>query len=196
MKAMQTSGQKLLGWEKILQWCILVAVFIFCFSDLSLKPPHVDESVNGFFVNTLWEHGFYPYDPNNYHGPLLFYLFQISEKIFGFGILSFRIVSALFLLLTIVVTFRSRAVLGSYASLFIAIALGLSPGMVFFSRSAIHEPAFGFLSDRLDDRISEIKGAHEQTGTPLVFYRGFWMHSAQGERSSYWVSHFSWHGCG
>jgi uncharacterized protein (TIGR03663 family) len=144
MKSMQTSGLKLLSWEKILWACILVAVFIFCFSHLPLKPPHSDEGVNGFFVNTLWEKGFYTYDPNNYHGPLLFYLFQISEKIFGFGILSFRIISAMFLVLTVVVILKSRDVLGSSASLFIAIALGLSPGMIFFSRSAIHEPVFVF----------------------------------------------------
>ena len=135
---------KLSGREKIIQCCIVLAVSIFCFYDLSLKPPHVDESVNGFFVNTLWEKGFYTYDPNNYHGPLLFYLFQISEKIFGFGIEAFRIVSVLFLILTIFIILKSRTVLDRHASIFVALALGLSPGMIFFSRSAIHESAFVF----------------------------------------------------
>ena len=130
--------------DKILQLSVLVIAALFCFVKLSLKPPHSDESVNGFFVNQIWENGFFTYDPGNYHGPLLFYLFQVSEKIFGFGIHSLRIVTALFSFLTVSLILLSKNALGRYAYLFVALTLGLSPGMIFFGRSAIHESAFVF----------------------------------------------------
>ena len=129
--------------DKIIYWSILFLAFISRFAALSIKPPHADEGVNGFFVNQLWERGYFVYNPQNYHGPLLFPLFQISEKLFGFGIHSLRAVTALFSLLTVWVILRT-AVLGRHASFFAAVALALSPGMIFFGRSAIHEPVFVF----------------------------------------------------
>ncbi|HSB32714.1 MAG TPA: flippase activity-associated protein Agl23 [Candidatus Sulfobium mesophilum] len=132
------------GKDRLIGWLILLTSFILCFAGLSLKPPHPDEGGNGFFVNQIWENGFYIYDPQNYHGPLLFYLFQISEKIFGFGIGSFRLVTALFSTLSVWLILRSRDFWGRYTAFFAAAALALSPGMIFFGRSAIHESAFVF----------------------------------------------------
>lgn len=129
--------------DNVFSWSILAVAVLLRFMELSLKPPHSDEGVNGFFVNQLWENGFLVYDPQNYHGPLLFYLFQLSEKIFGFGVYSFRIVTALFSVLTVWIVLRSR-ILGRHASFFAAGALALSPGMIFFGRSAIHESVFVF----------------------------------------------------
>lgn len=133
----------LLNRDKIIYWSILCLAFVSRFAALSIKPPHADEGVNGFFVNQLWERGYFVYDSQNYHGPLLFPLFQISEKLFGFGTLSFRMVTALFSLLTVWVILRT-VLLGRRASFFAALALALSPGMIFFGRSAIHEPVFIF----------------------------------------------------
>ena len=130
--------------DKIISWSILLLAAIFRFFALSIKPPHGDEGVNGLFVNLLWENGYYRYDPTNYHGPLLYYLLQISEKIFGFGIHSFRIVTASFSLLTVWLTLELRGILGRYGSYFAALALAVSPGMIFFGRSAIHEALFVF----------------------------------------------------
>jgi uncharacterized protein (TIGR03663 family) len=130
--------------DKIITWSVLLAAVLFRFAALSLKPPHGDEGVNGHFVILMWQNGYFSYDPTNYHGPLLFNLFQISEKIFGFGVHSFRIVTASFSLLTVWLVLQSREVLGRYASYFAALALALSPGMIFFGRSGIHEPAYVF----------------------------------------------------
>lgn len=130
--------------DRILLFTVLAVAGLFLFSALSLKPPHFDEGINGYFVNQVWSKGFYTYDPNNYHGPLLFYLFQISEKIFGFGVGSFRFVTALFSILTIWLVIRSSSVLGRYGSYAAALAMALSPGVIFFGRSAIHEAAFVF----------------------------------------------------
>jgi uncharacterized protein (TIGR03663 family) len=130
--------------DRILFFSVLAAAGLFLFSALSLKPPHFDEGINGYFVNQVWTNGFFTYDPHNYHGPLLFYLFQISEKIFGFGIWSFRFVTALFSVLTVWLVLRSSAVLGRLGSYAAALAMALSPGVIFFGRSAIHEAVYVF----------------------------------------------------
>lgn len=130
--------------ERILLFSLLLAAGLFLFSALPLKPPHFDEGINGYFVNQVWTNGYYTYDPHNYHGPLLFYLFQISEKIFGFGVGSFRLVTALFSLLTVWLVTRSRSVSGRYGGYASGLAMALSPGVIFFGRSAIHEAVFVF----------------------------------------------------
>lgn len=130
--------------ERILRFSILALAGLFLFSALALKPPHFDEGINGFFVNQVWTKGYYTYDPNNYHGPLLFYLFQIAEKIFGFGVGSFRFVTTLFSFFTIWFVLRSRSALGRYGGYAAALAMALSPAVIFFGRSAIHEAPFVF----------------------------------------------------
>lgn len=130
--------------DRIISWSILFIAVLFRLASLSLKPPHGDEGVNGHFINLMWENGFYRYDPTNFHGPLLFYLQQISEKIFGFGINSLRIVTVLFSVLTVWLALRCRDILGQYGSYFTALILAVSPGMIFFGRSAIHESVFVF----------------------------------------------------
>ncbi len=123
---------------------ILAAGIVLRFADITLKPVHFDESINGYFVNQIWQNGFFTYSPDNFHGPLLFYLFQISEKIFGFGIHSFRYVTAFFSLATLALVLRTRFLFRENGHLCAATILALSPGMVFFGRSAIHEAMFVF----------------------------------------------------
>src|SRR5262247_534043 len=40
---------------------------------LAIRPMHNDEAVNAMKFGQLWEHGVYKYDPNEHHGPSLFY---------------------------------------------------------------------------------------------------------------------------
>lgn len=150
--------------DRIIGWSIILVSFALCFTDLPLKPPHSDEGGNGFFVNQLWANGFYIYDPHNYHGPLLFYLLQISEKIFGFGIGSFRAVTALFSTLSVWLVLRNRDLLGRYTSFFAASALALSAGISFFGRSAIHESPFVFFQVLLVTGFLRTKEEPEKQG--------------------------------
>ncbi len=54
---------------------IITAIAAFLrFYNLELKPMHHDEGVNGFFLTTLVREGVYKYDPQNYHGPTLYYI--------------------------------------------------------------------------------------------------------------------------
>lgn len=155
--------------DRLIGWSILLTSFVLCFAYISIKPPHPDEGGNGFFVNQIWENGFYIYDPQNYHGPLLFYLFQISEKIFGFGIGSFRIVTALFSTLSVWLMLRNRDLLGRVTTFFSAAALALSPGMIFFGRSAIHESAFVFFQILLVTGFLRMKQSSGREGITWSF---------------------------
>src|SRR5437762_4234420 len=40
---------------------------------LDERPMHNDEAVNAIKFGQLWERGSYKYDPNEHHGPTLFY---------------------------------------------------------------------------------------------------------------------------
>ena len=126
--------------------------------DLNLVPMHHDEGVNGNFLLRLVRDGIYQYDPENYHGPTLYYfaaffpwvmrvLFGKSAmENWGLTTVSVRLVPALFGLATIVLVFLLRRYLGSIATLTAALLLAISPGAVYLSRYFIHETHFVFLT--------------------------------------------------
>lgn len=122
--------------------------------DLNLKPPHHDEGVNGFFLVDLYRNGNYRYQPENYHGPTLYY-FALAVSALG-GVLfgkeaglstfSVRLTVALFGLGTVWLIFALRKHLGTVATLTAAALLAVSPGMVYISRYFIHEMLFAFFT--------------------------------------------------
>lgn len=121
------------------------AVFV-RFYDLTLRPLHHDEGVNGFFLTTLFREGVYKYDPANYHGPTLYYISLAFTKIFGLETLPIRWSVAVFGVLTVVLAFYLRGYLGRIGALAAAAFLALSPGMVYISRYFIHEILFVFFT--------------------------------------------------
>jgi uncharacterized protein (TIGR03663 family) len=123
---------------------LFAAISIFLrFYMLGNKPIHFDESINMWFVQRIWEDGFFRYDPTNYHGPLLFYLIQIAQLFTGNDFVSTRVVASLFSVLTGIILWwgpqKERTAL-RWASLFLL----LSPAFGFYGRSGIHESAFVF----------------------------------------------------
>ena len=126
--------------------------------DLNLVPLHHDEGVNGNFLVRLVREGAYKYDPENYHGPTLYYfaaLFPwITRLLFGvaardhYGLTTFtiRLVPAVFGLATIGTVFLLRRRLGTIATLSAALLLAVSPGAVYLSRYFIHETQFVFFT--------------------------------------------------
>ncbi len=123
----------------------LTAVFLRFFR-LELKPLHHDEGVNGFFLTTLFRDGVYKYDPANYHGPDLYYFALAFAKIFGLNTISIRSSVAIFGVLTVILAFFLKNYIGRIGSIFAALLLALSPGMVYISRYFIHEIIFVFFS--------------------------------------------------
>ena len=113
---------------------------------LELKPLHHDEGVNGYFLTNLLRDGNYKYDPANYHGPTLYYIAYPFVKLFGLNTIPIRFSVAIFGVLTVVLALFLKRYIGKTGSLFAALFLALSPGMVFISRYFIHEILFVFFS--------------------------------------------------
>src|SRR5438874_7459193 len=124
--------------------------------DLTLVPLHHDEGVNGKFLLTLVNEGFYQYDPQNYHGPTLYYFAAvipwISRLLFGKSFaeahalndFTIRFTTAAFGVATIWLVLTLRRRIGTIAALAGAALLAVSPGAVYLSRYFIHETLLVF----------------------------------------------------
>ncbi len=124
--------------------------------DLGLVPFHHDEGVNGNFLVTLVREGRYQYDPQNYHGPTLYFFSAVIPwivRFFGgksagdtYGLTTFnvRLVTAAFGVATIWLALLLRKRLGAIGALSAAGLIAISPGAVYLSRYFIHESLFVF----------------------------------------------------
>lgn len=133
-----------LGWFFACGAVIALAAFMRFFA-LGIKPFHHDEGVNGHFLMSLFRDGVYKYDPANYHGPTLYYIALAFTKVFGLETLPVRWSVAVWGVLIVVFALFLRRFIGRAGSLFAAVFLALSPGMVYISRYFIHEIFFVFL---------------------------------------------------
>lgn len=132
---------------------MLVAAAILRLFDLTLKPLHHDEGVNGLFLVSLVRNGYYHYDPGNYHGPTLYYFAWVIAKVSKFllggdGLSTFgiRLVTALFGIGIVGILLSLRRQLGDFGAVAAAALAAVSCGFVFFSRYFIHEILFVFFS--------------------------------------------------
>jgi len=137
---------------------IFVAAAFLRMYDLNLVPLHHDEGVNGNFLVRLVREGSYQYDPENYHGPTLYYfaaLFPLIVRVlfgksamdaWGLTTVSIRMVPVVFGLATIGLVFLLRRWLGTVATLTAGLLLAVSPGAVYLSRYFIHETQFVFFT--------------------------------------------------
>ena len=134
---------------------LIVGAFLRLFY-LVLVPLHHDEGVNGNFLVSLVRNGTYTYDPNNYHGPTLYYfsaIFAWIARFFGgvsardaYGLTTFniRFVTAAFGVATIGLALLLRKRLGAIGALSAGALIAISPGAVYLSRYFIHESLFVF----------------------------------------------------
>jgi uncharacterized protein (TIGR03663 family) len=111
---------------------------------LGIKPPHFDEGINGWFVDEMTRHGYYHYDPGNYHGPLHFYILFLFQTLLGRTIWALRLPVVAVSVLSVFWVTKFDRFLGRRACLFAALAMAVSPGMVFYGRYSIHESELVF----------------------------------------------------
>ncbi len=133
---------KPLSKNQIIALGLLLLAMALRFQDLSLRPFHHDEGVNGFFLARLLREGGFKYDPSNYHGPTLYYLTLPVTAILGLSDAALRGTTAAFGTFTVFLLWR---LLGPTGAMFGFGAMGLlatSPGAVFYSRYFIHEALF------------------------------------------------------
>src|SRR6185436_9496156 len=125
---------------------------------LTLVPLHHDEGVNGNFLLSLVRDNHYVYDPQNYHGPTLYYFAAIIPwivRFFGgkvagdkYGLTPFniRLTTVVFGIGTIWLALCLRKRLGSVGALAAAALIAISPGAIYLSRYFIHETLFVFFT--------------------------------------------------
>jgi uncharacterized protein (TIGR03663 family) len=119
---------------------------------LDLRPMHNDEAVNAIKFGKLWEAGRYNYDPNEHHGPSLFYATLAIARLTSspdFAHLTetkLRLVTVFFGIGLIVLLPLVSDGLGRSAVLWAAFFTALSPAMVFYSRYYIHEMLLVFFA--------------------------------------------------
>jgi uncharacterized protein (TIGR03663 family) len=113
------------------------------FDRIGIKPFHHDEGVNSYFLLNLAKTGDYKYNPENYHGPSLYYFALVAMKVFGQNDFALRFMPALFGMLTVLLVWPLRRHLGVMGTPAAAFFLALSPGLVYYSRDFIHEMLFG-----------------------------------------------------
>lgn len=138
------------GYEKsvcaiIFILAVIVAVWL-RFDQIGVKPFHHDEGVNSHFLLNLANSGDYKYNPDNYHGPTLYYFALLTLRVFGSNDLALRFTPALFGVMTVLMVWLLRNHLGRIGTPVAAFLLALSPGLVYFSRDFIHEMSFGCFS--------------------------------------------------
>ena len=122
-----------------LDWTILTIAVLLRIWGLDWKPAHFDEGINGWFVDQMKHLGYYNYDPHHYHGPLHFYVLFVSDALFGRNLWALRLPIALVSCLSVFWMLKYRDFFGQRTSQIAALALAVSPAMVFYGRYSIHE---------------------------------------------------------
>jgi uncharacterized protein (TIGR03663 family) len=111
----------------------------------SQRPMHTDEAVHAVKFSEMLEGRPYEYDPQDYHGPILYYLSLLESRaagIDGYNQLSeahLRFVPAAAGILLIVLAFFIGRTAGKTEAILCSALAALSPGMLFYSRYYIQE---------------------------------------------------------
>src|SRR5204862_3270980 len=145
------------AWQLSAASVLVLGAFLRLFK-LTLVPLHHDEGVNGNFLLSLVRDGKYFYDPQNYHGPTLYYFTAIIPwivRFFGgkvagdkYGLTTFniRLPTVIFGIATIWLALLLRKRIGTVGALSAAGLIALSPGAIYLSRYFIHESLFVFFT--------------------------------------------------
>jgi len=103
------------------------------------KPLHSDEGVNGWFTLRLYWWNLYHYKPNDYHGPLLYYVNLLWFWLLGPSDFALRLGTALCGVVVPLLLLPLRRFLGVVGVVVTGLLIACSPTFVYFSRTVIHE---------------------------------------------------------
>src|SRR5262249_16034970 len=131
---------------RILSTIVLLGATVIRLDSLDTSPLHHDEGVNGFFLLRLFREDIYRYNPENYHGPSLYYFGLASVYLFGVNSFAIRFVPAVFGIATVWLVLKLKESLGESGALTAAALIAVSPGAVYMSRYFIHETLFVFFT--------------------------------------------------
>ena len=120
--------------------------------DLNVRPVHCDEAVHFDKFNTLWATGTYRYDPEEYHGPTLYYLTLPAVWLSGAAnfqqttAATYRVVPVVFGVGLVLLVLLLADGLGRPAAVGAAALTAVSPALVFYSRYYIQETLLVFFT--------------------------------------------------
>ena len=137
----------------LLLWGVVIAgALALRLPQLDRRPMHTNESVHAIKFQGLWEKGAYAYDPNEFHGPSLYYATLPFAWLSGAGNFAelrestLRLVPVAFGLGLILLLPLLADGLGFRPALLAGVLTAISPAMVFFSRYFIHEMLLVFFT--------------------------------------------------
>ena len=119
---------------------------------LDNRPMHADESVHAVKFDTLWKTGVYEYDPNEFHGPTLYYAALPVVKARGridfadTQEADYRLVTVIFGAAILLLYGLLSDGIGRRAALAAAALTAISPAFVFYSRYYIQEMLLVFFT--------------------------------------------------
>ena len=129
-----------------------VGALLFRLPALDNRPMHGDEAVHAFKFRDLWEKGVYRYDPNEYHGPTIYYaelpvVWLRGRKNFNDVRESdYRLPTVVCGAAILLLLFPLQDALGKRGTLVAATFLAISPAFVFYSRYYIQEILLAFFT--------------------------------------------------
>src|ERR1700749_3479362 len=101
--------------------CVIIAAAALRLFALGLKPMHHDEGVNGFFLMGLLRRVAFHYNPENYHGPTLYFLTLplafVADKLGALDNWTLRFVTAAFGVGTVWLVLLLRRFVGGLGAL-------------------------------------------------------------------------------
>lgn len=139
-------------WSALALLLAFAAALALRLPQLGLRPLHNDESINAHKLAALLERGEYRYDPQEFHGPSLYYASLPVLKLAGVRNAAdmtdarLRLVSIVFGLGLLLLPLLLRDAIGDHAVVATALLTAISPAMVFYSRYFIHEMALVFFT--------------------------------------------------
>lgn len=131
-------------------WIVLFALvaagaLVLRLPQLDRRPMHTDESVHALKFQGLIDEGRYAYDPNEFHGPSLYYFtlpvvwLTQARSFVETTEFHYRLIPLLFGMALILILPWWKEGLGQAAILWSAVFTAISPALVYYSRYYIHE---------------------------------------------------------
>ena len=154
MERVAVNEQKKLAWWFVAGFVAAAALAAaYRVPRLDERVFHGDEAVQAFKAGQeLYEEGEYAYDPEEYHGPTLYYLTVPALWLGGIERLAdstevhYRVVPVIFGLGIVLCLWWARDGLGRRATLIAGLFTAISPAMVFYSRYYIQESLLVFFT--------------------------------------------------
>ncbi len=158
---------KKFDWPLFFILLLAAAVLLF---DLGRRVLHQDEGGHGFELEEMLVNGVYKYNSKAYHGPIQFYVYFVFVSLFGKDGWVLRLPIALLGLLNTYLVSCFGRYIGRRAALLGALAMAVSPALVYFSRFVDNDIGMVFFSLLI---IRGFFGLWKEGKSKYLWYAGF-----------------------